>query len=49
MINNVAISQEAYTALLETKLFLDILESVGVKDWEGYQVAVEIIEKMEEE
>jgi hypothetical protein len=41
----VTLTREEYNKLLEAKRFLRALEAAGVDNWEGYDIAKDILEK----
>ena len=43
----VTITQSEYDSLLEDSRFLNALRSAGVDNWEGYEIAQEMVEEDE--
>lgn len=49
MSKDITITQEEYAMLREDSLFLEALVEAGVNNWEGYEEALRVYNKMEDE
>lgn len=47
VVNMVCLTEKEYDKLIEAEQFLDCLEHCGVDNWEGYDDARSMYEKME--
>ena len=46
---SVTLTKQEYTELSEDREFLYALQAVGVDNWDGYDVAIEMLEKVEDD
>lgn len=47
MEETITISKKEYQRLINDSAFLSCLQSAGVDNWEGYDLAVELMQEME--